>query len=429
MAHETPQSVTVLAFMRPEGAVMRVVVRVPMESLRDIQWPLRGPGFLELGRATPLLGDAAKIWIADQLRLLEESRDVGAPRVVRARISLQSDRSFASWSAATAHFDAPPLPDSIDLAWQQAMVDVELAYPIRSATSRFSVHPTLARLGVRTTTVLRVVGADGSERVLTYHGDPGIVHLEPRMLQAAGQFTALGFEHILDGIDHLLFLLCLVIPFRRLRPLLVIVTAFTAAHSITMVVSALGLAPAAPWFPPLVEVLIALSIVYTAVENVLGARAEWRWMVAFVFGLVHGFGFSFALQDSLQFAGAHLVTALAAFNLGVELAHLALLVVAVPILNRVFGGLVPERAGLIIVSALVAHTAWHWLVERLADFGSAWSGVPAFDAATAAGILRIAIGVGAVVWLLWATRPLVRRLLGPSPATGPERTADRSAQA
>src|SRR6185503_7452408 len=111
----------------------------------------------------------------------------------------------------------------------------------------------------------------------------------------------LGFLHILEGIDHLLFLLCLVIPFRRLRPLAAVVTSFTAAHSITLIASAYDLAPGALWFPPLVETLIATSIVYMALENIVGGTSiQRRWIMAFGFGLVHGFGFSFALRESLQ---------------------------------------------------------------------------------------------------------------------------------
>ena len=122
----------------------------------------------------------------------------------------------------------------------------------------------------------------------------------------------------MGGFDHLLFIFCLAIPVRRWRALAAIVTAFTAAHSITIVASAYGFAPTGDWFPPLVESLIALSIVYMALENILGKpeRLRHRWMLAFGFGLVHGFAFSFALSESLQFAGSHLITSLAAFNIG-----------------------------------------------------------------------------------------------------------------
>src|SRR5439155_21215780 len=142
----------------------------------------------------------------------------------------------------------------------------------------------------------------------------------------------LGFAHILDGIDHLLFIICLVIPFRKVRPLIVIITSFTVAHSITLIASAAGYAPSALWFPPLIEVLIALSIVYMALENIVGARLERRWLIAFGFGLVHGFGFAFALRQSLQFAGSHLATSLVSFNVGVEIGQLFVLAIALPVL-------------------------------------------------------------------------------------------------
>src|SRR5262249_24080378 len=160
--------------------------------------------------------------------------------------------------------------------------------------------------------------------------------------------------------------LCLVIPFRRMRALVVIVTAFTVAHSLTLIGSAYGLAPEALWFPPLVETLIATSIVYMALENIVGARQlQRRWVITFAFGLVHGFGFSFALRETLQFAGSHLLTSLLSFNVGVEFGQLLVLILLVPALQALFTYVVDERMGTIILSALVAHTAWHWTGERL----------------------------------------------------------------
>jgi len=312
------------------------------------------------------------------------------------------------------HFADAPIPASTDLAWQQAMVDLILEYPIRSPSARFSIDPALARLGVRTTTVLRFIPPTGDERAFTYLGDPGLVHLDPQWFQAARQFISQGFRHILDGIDHLLFIICLVIPFRRLRPLLVVVTAFTVAHSITMVASALGFAPTALWFPPLVEVLIALSIVYTAIENIVGAKLERRWMIAFGFGLIHGFGFSFALRESLQFAGRHLATSLATFNVGVELGQIAVLLVCVPLVNWLFARVVTERMGTIILSAFVTHTAWHWMLDRGAALREYNFAVLELNAATGAGLLRFATLALVAAAVLWAGRPLVARLLKPA---------------
>jgi hypothetical protein len=412
-AHEIPPSVTIIAFLRPEGDRMRLVARVPLEAMRDIQWPLRGPGYLELDKLDRLLRDGTKLWVIDNLKLYEGGQPLGEPTISRARVSLQSDRSFVSYDSAVAHFAAPPLAATMDLAWQQAMVDVILEYRIASPTSKFSIDPALARLGVRTTTVLHFVPPDKPERVFTYMGDPGLVHLEPNFLQAAWQFVKLGFEHILDGIDHLLFIICLVIPFRRLRPLLVIVTSFTVAHSITMVASALGFAPDAAWFPPVVEVLIALSIVYTAIENIVGAKMERRWMIAFAFGLIHGFGFSFALREQLQFAGSQLAASLLAFNIGVELAQVAVLLVAVPVMTWLFKRVVAERMGAIILSAIVAHTAWHWMLERGATLGS-YS-----FAMTGAEVIRLLIVAVAGAAIIWAGRPWVSRLLAADSAPKP----------
>jgi hypothetical protein len=163
-----------------------------------------------------------------------------------------------------------------------------------------------------------------------------------------------------------------VIPFRRLRPLIGVVTAFTVAHSITLIASASGHAPGGLWFPPLIEVLIALSILYMALENIVlfasphgtTRRLERRWIIAFLFGLVHGFGFSFALRESLQFSGSHLVTSLLSFNAGVEIGQITVLLLAIPALTLLFQYVVTERVGTIILSAFVAHTAWHWVSDR-----------------------------------------------------------------
>jgi hypothetical protein len=229
-----------------------------------------------------------------------------------------------------------------------------------------------------------------------------MVPLDPRWHQAALRFVKLGFLHILDGTDHLLFLLCLVIPMRRLRPLIAIVTAFTVAHSLTLIASAYNLLTDALWFPPLIETLIAVSIVFMALENIVGANRRWRWMFAFGFGLVHGFGFSFALRETLQFAGSHLLASLLSFNVGVELGQLLVLLVLVPALAVLFRFVVAERMGTIILSALVAHTAWHWMVDRTAILRRfdlpAWN--PTFFATSALWIAAAALLVGAAAGIV-----------------------------
>lgn len=362
-AHEIPADVTVHAIVKPDDTRLHLLVRVPLEAMRDMDFPLRGPGYLELDSVQPMLEDAARLWLADYVELFENGQSLGPERLIAARVSIPSDRSFSGYAAAVAHVMGPPLRD-VDLYWSQALLDVLFEVPIEAPDSRFSIDPRFAHLGLRTLSVLRFIPPDGAERLLQYRGDPGMVRLDPRWYQAAWRFVALGFEHILDGLDHLLFLLCLVIPVRRLRPLIPIVTAFTVAHSITLIASALGLTPRGLWFPPFIETLIALSIVYMALENIIGVKPGRRWIMAFGFGLVHGFGFSFALAETLQFAGRHLLTSLLSFNVGVELGQLLVLAVVIPLLWALFRFVVAERMGVIILSALVAHTAWHWMTAR-----------------------------------------------------------------
>jgi hypothetical protein len=402
-AHDIPNDVVVQSFLKPSGDHLDLLIRVPLKALRDISFPERPPGYLDLARVDAILPDAATLWLSDFIELYEGDQRLAKPRVVDTRISLPSDRSFSSYDQESAHIRGPKLPLDTNIVWNQALLDVWFEYSIRSDQSRFSIHPGLARLGLRVTSVLRFLLPGGAVRALEFTGDPGLIRLDPRWYQAALQFVKLGFLHILDGTDHLLFLLCRVIPFRRLRTLVPIVTSFTVAHSITLIASAYNLAPDALWFPPLVETLIAASIVFMALENIVGtANVHRRWMIAFAFGLVHGFGFSFALRETLQFAGSHLVTSLLSFNLGVELGQLLVLALMIPVLDALFRFVVAERMGTIILSAIVAHTAWHWMTdraERLSQFRFEWPTLTAAQLASALGWLTVLVFLGGLAWL------------------------------
>ncbi|CAN0590729.1 unnamed protein product, partial [Ectocarpus sp. 12 AP-2014] len=123
--------------------------------------------------------------------------------------------------------------------------------------------------------------------------------------------------------------------------------------------------PSPLWFASAVEAMIALSIVYLAAENMLRQNFQHRWVPAFVFGLAHGFGFASVLRDSLQFAQGKIVVALGSFNLGVEAGQLLVLAIALPVLGFFYGRLSSERIATILISALVMHTGWHWMTDRL----------------------------------------------------------------
>jgi len=418
-AHDVPNDVLVQAFVKPQGDHARLLVRAPLSALRDVDMPTRRGGELDLSRADEALRAAATTWIARELELYEDGDRLYPSQIVAVRATLPSDTSFRTYEGALAHVTGPPLDPGTEFYWNQGLLDVLIEYPIRSDLSRFAVRPGLERLGLRTTTALRFITPDGTVRAFEMHGDPGVVELDPTWTQAVRRFVALGFEHILSGPDHLLFLLCLVIPIRRLGTLVGVVTAFTVAHSVTLIASAYDLAPSGLWFPPLVETLIAASIVWMALENIFdsvagrdieaaGGRAvARRWAATTAFGLVHGFGFSFALREQLQFAGTHLLTSLLAFNVGVEIAQLVVIVSAATMVTLAFRRLSSPRVAAIVVSAVAAHTGWDWLLER----GAVWWQYP-WPVPSPAALAAVAIWLGLAAVAAagaWGVRRMVDR--------------------
>lgn len=215
-------------------------------------------------------------------------------------------------------------------------------------------------------------------------GERHIVLAEPSPWQTLLEFGHEGVGHIASGIDHLLFLLVLLLPsvLRRTghvgeahgwraapawRPVLTdvlrVVTAFTVAHSITLALSVSGwVSPPSRW----VESAIAASVVLAALNNIWPVVGEGRWMLTFAFGLIHGFGFASALQD-LGLRDAPLGWSLLGFNLGVELGQLALVAVFVPLAWWARHTRFYQRRVLIGGSAAIAIVAMLWLVERAAD--------------------------------------------------------------
>jgi HupE/UreJ protein len=409
LAHDIPADITIQAFLKPEQQNLRLLLRVPMKAMVEVEFPQRGPGYIDLARSDSFLRDATNLWISRNIAIFEDDAPLPSGNLVAARIALPDDKSFASYDTAIAAVTSARLPDETQLYWDQGMLDVLFEYQIRSDQSKFSIESGLARLGVRVVTVLRFLPPGGAVRAFEFVGDAGLIRLDPRWHQAALRFVELGFQHILEGTDHLLFLFCLVIPFRRLRALIPIVTSFTVAHSVTLIASAYNLGPTALWFPPLIETLIATSIVYMALENIVGSNVGRRWVITFGFGLVHGFGFSYALKQTLQFAGSYLLTSLLSFNLGVELGQLTVLVVLVPALELLFRRVVEERMGTIILSAIIAHTGWHWMIDRgevLRQFQFQW---PAMDAIFLLSVVRWLMVLVALAGALWLTAVLSRR--------------------
>lgn len=177
-----------------------------------------------------------------------------------------------------------------------------------------------------TDTILRYIPLNGTVKTIRILGSNPIAEIPTKQSRwaIADTYTRFGIEHILSGIDHLLFIFCLILLLDFRKRLFWAITAFTLAHSITLALTALDLVrlPSVP-----VEALIALSIMYLAKEILhkrqgkTGTITRWPWIATFGFGLLHGFGFASALRDIGLPDGA-ISTALLFFNLGVELGQL-----------------------------------------------------------------------------------------------------------
>jgi len=396
------------AFVKPEGERLQVLVRVPLDLPLSLNLPKRGDGYLDL----PLVEESIPRAIAaaaKEMLFFEDGRRLELSRS-EGRISPPADRSFESFERALALVRGPRLAASADVFWNRGFFDAYLEFPIASARSDLAVDFHVAPgLRERLKFDLRFLPPAGGVRAFEIPTAIGQVDLDPRWHQAAASFVKSGFRHILDGLDHLLFLLCLVIPFRRVGWTLVgVVTSFTVAHSITLIAAAYGIVPPGAWFAPLVEALIAASILYMAIENVLRPNLNWRWLVTGLFGLVHGFGFSFMLKNQLQFAGDHLLLSLLAFNIGIELGQLLFIAVAIPLLALLFARApLSELLITAVISALVAHTAWHWLVERWDTLAKV--GGPQIEVATLALAIVLAAALGVLAWAILGRPAVLRR--------------------
>ncbi len=218
-----------------------------------------------------------------------------------------------------------------------------------------------------TDVMVRVTFADGSVFSAIVKPQAPDVVLDRSGVGNVAEYLVLGIEHLVLGFDHILFVIGLMFFLTRFGPLLKAITAFTAAHSVTLALSALDLVtiPQGP-----VEAVIALSIVFLAVEKLRGVEdsltVRYTWIVAFVFGLLHGFGFAGALQD-IGLPRDALLWSLFLFNLGVEVGQILVVFVALAI-AYVVRRLFEETPEWLIRTPLYASgvLASYWLVERTA---------------------------------------------------------------
>lgn len=287
---------------------------------------------------------------------------------------------FAEWIAA--HWQLATAPDARlplhcaaslhnDAMPGAAQISVECASALDAPPDAFVITldaEWFARFGVQHQHWLSMTHHARTESFVLSANAPTqrISLISPAREQTWRAWLRLGLAHIVSGHDHIAFLLALLVAGGSLWRLLGIATAFTVAHSITLILAVLRVVhvPA-----PLVEILIALTIVFVAVDNIFGRRAH-RVSITLLFGLIHGLGFANALSE-LPIDASTLGVGLLAFNLGIELGQLAILLAFYAVL-RVVAYYGSARIFCGVISSLVAACGLGWMIERI--FG--WSFMP-----------------------------------------------------
>ncbi|HYR35008.1 MAG TPA: HupE/UreJ family protein [Burkholderiales bacterium] len=363
---DLPPEIILQGYIKPEGGRLRQLVRIPLVFLQPFALPKRGPGYLDLAKMDEVLLVAAAA-AARQIELREDGVLL-VPTARQARVSLLSDRSFQSYDAALAHLRGPRLPAETNLFWNQGFFDAELEYAIRSADGPFSIRTNvMPGLGLRVKLELELVAEGRSARHYVLSGGSGWVALDPRWYDAAWFFLRHGFIDAVS-LERFVFLLCLLAPFTQWRSLLALVLALSVLQALTLTATALGAMASTRWLGEIADVGAAAATLLLAIANLGAPSAHRRWLLAGVVGSLSGFALGISFAELRQFAGSHALVAVLSFNLAVVLAQVAaaaLAWAAMRLVARVLGA----RLGMVVMSAILGHQAWHWMLDRGHQFG------------------------------------------------------------
>ena len=296
---------------------------------------------------------------------LLELRGFDLPRTGQVSYSQLSGKIDDLFSTVKNHYrlrsdgDAESVTLTRYLIIDDHLLNLDIRYKFPGEVNRVDVHSTLHQImepGHQHLISVRLNGRVQESILDASH--PDFTTATDSKAATAWRFIRLGIEHIFTGYDHLAFLLGLLVAAASFRSLIAIITSFTIAHSITLALATLGFI-ALP--ARLTESLIAVSIAWVAAENLFGFRVVKRHYVTFLFGLVHGFGFSNVLRE-MDLPRSSMALSLFAFNFGVEIGQVAFVFLIFPVVQDLM------RSGWArlkpAVSAAVGCLALYWFVER-----------------------------------------------------------------
>ncbi len=304
-----------------------------------------------------------QIWAVSDQDRVRQADDLKS--LVKKRVYLRFDGQVVEPQVTLAQQGKTDRPEGKDGPYWGHLAILEGDVPLGAKEFTFTVSRALANVtlttqiaGYEDRAVIEILPAGGDSKPFVLH------QLPPPLsrLTVAGQYLVLGFEHILPkGLDHILFVLGLFLLSPRLKPLLLQVTAFTVAHTVTLALSMFGIVQLSS---SIVEPLIALSIAYVAVENTLTPKLKpWRPAVVFLFGLLHGLGFAGVLTE-LGLPKSQYMTALVGFNVGVELGQLAVISLAFALTYWCQSRVWYRHRVVVPASIVIALVGVYWAVER-----------------------------------------------------------------
>ncbi|WP_050605528.1 HupE/UreJ family protein [Ruegeria sp. 6PALISEP08] len=321
------------------------------------------------GGLAELTTDGLNLYIEDQAQ---------KPSVVAIALHpLGFEPGFAALAEAqTAMADGTVFPPEMGETYVgDVMIDLHLHYAIGAVNTYSLSYTTNPGLPGQEDTANLILDYNNNE-VRTYRAT-GLMHDQVKVsgsaTAAASTFFFEGIRHILEGPDHFLFVLCMIIGALNLRSLLARVTGFTLGHTVTLILGFFGFAPSGVWFIPTVELAIAVSIIYAAVMAVRPPQRGHRDLKAFAItsgiGLLHGFGFSFMLHQILRVDAPNVWHSLLAFNVGVEAGQVMIVLLVWPLVlflrkqpGRIWTG---SRAAVAVCASLIAMV---WVVKRAEFF-------------------------------------------------------------
>lgn len=419
---DLPPEILLPSYIKLDEQRAQLIVRVPLVLLASFSLPKRGPGYLDLGNIEPRLRQAA----AAAGRQIELSADgvTLAPTTKEVRLSLLSDRSFATYANALAHLQGPPLPADTDLFWNQGFLDVQLEYALTSRASNVWVRVNVApELGQRLKLRLGYLAYGEPQRNYDIPAGSGWIPLDPRGYEAAWLFARFGFVDAF-AVSTFAFIACLVAPFRRFRAKLLLVLVYAALQAVTLTAAAKGAVADVEvgWLPYLAGSVLAAAVVLLAIGNLASPRLRVRAFAAAVVGALVGFGLGRFLAELGQYSGTHPAIATVSFNIGVVLGEIVCVALVAIALRLLYASALGAIVGLVVVSALLGHLGWHWMAdggqELLRQLGnvpaaSLWLAlgavglwlVPALAAAAIAFVVLRRADATMVPTLLQALRP------------------------